>query len=182
MSRTSIRTDYRSGDDDDASKKKDHPYAAVFNQKVIHRLEQDNHAMAKLTLSEFEDIKWPNEFPSIICDVIEQLTEMSIEQIVRFRRVKEAEDAFKRRFVDEARQEREKDPSSKITDKDLMEKYMRENRSKDDVELEDFIVRITETQFKPLWRFFCALSKNGSIQSHKTKVFLTQGSVKKGLS
>lgn len=79
MSRASVRTDYRSGDDEDASKKKDHAYAAVFDERVIHRLEQDNHAMAKLTLSEFEDIKWPNDFPSIVCDFIQQLTEMSIE-------------------------------------------------------------------------------------------------------
>ena len=60
-----------------------------------------------------------------------------------------------------------------MTDKDLIDKYMRENKTKDDIELDDFIARITEAQFKPLWRFFCALSKNGSIQSHKTKVYLT---------
>lgn len=48
--------------------------------------------MARLTLAEFEDIKWPNEFPSIVCDVIEYITEMSIESLVRLRRTKEAED------------------------------------------------------------------------------------------
>jgi hypothetical protein len=41
MSRTSIRSEYRSGDDEETQKKKDHPYSAVYNPKVISRLEQD---------------------------------------------------------------------------------------------------------------------------------------------
>ena len=125
----------------------------------------NDHAIAKLSIAEFEEIKWPNEFPSIICDIIEYLTELSIETMVSVRDQKARDEKWRKKFTEEARLERIKDPNSTVTDKDLIENYRRENKTREDIELEDLIVAITDTSFKQLWRFFVALSKNGNIET-----------------
>lgn len=71
--------------DETKEKRKLHPYDNIFGKKVNNLILKNDHAIAKLSLYEFEEIKWPNEFPSIICDIIEYLTEINIETMVGLR-------------------------------------------------------------------------------------------------
>lgn len=186
QSRTSLMGGNSTAGDEDSDdlkeRRKAHPYDTVFGKRVNSSILKNDHAIAKISLYEFEDIKWPNEFPSIICDIIEYLTELSIVNMVTVRNTKHQDDRWKKKFTEEVRLEREKDPSSKVTEKDLIDKYRRDNKTKEDIELEDLIVQIGETGFSKLWRFFVALSKNGQHETQKTQVYLTQDSIAKNFS
>jgi len=80
--------------------------------------------------------------PSIICDIIEYLTEINIETIVNTKRQKNAEDSRKKRFVEEAHLLNERDPNLKVTEQDLYEKYIKENKTPEDFKLEDWVWKI----------------------------------------
>jgi hypothetical protein len=179
-SRTSVVSD--AGDDYFLPKARANPYDTVFRKNVNAKMSETKHATAGLTLADFEEIKWPYDFPNIVIDIIEYLTEFNVESIIRQRKQKQIDEQWKKKFTDEARLEREKNPESRVTEKDLIERYHKENKTKEDTDLEDNIALIGEKNFKSLWRFFKALSKNAKSEKRKTKVYLTNESIRKNLS
>jgi len=178
-SRTSVVSD--GGDDYFLPKARANPYDTVFRKNVNAKMSETKHATAGLTLADFEEIKWPYDFPNIVIDIIEYLTEINVESIIRQRKQKQIDEQWKKKFADEARLEREKNPESLVTEKDLIERYHKENKTKEDTDLEDNIAVIGEQNFKSLWRFFKALSKNAKSEKRKTKVYLTNESIRKNL-
>lgn len=143
QSRTSFAGSNFGGSDKDYSqekKAKKHPYDTVFGKRVNNKIREVDHAIAKISVKEFEDIQWPSLFPSIICDIIEYLTELSIPTMVKFRDSKLQEEKWKKQFIEEAAQQKSIDPNTRVTEKDLMDKWIKENKTPADFELEDLIV------------------------------------------
>lgn len=126
------------------SKPRTNAYESVFRKKVVDKMTESKHATASLSLADFEEIKWPMEFPHIILDILEYLTEIDVEDIITQRRKKAQDDKWRKKFADEARLERERNPDSRVTEKDLLDKYFKENRDKEDEELDQLINVIGE--------------------------------------
>jgi len=79
MSQRSLGSNFGGGGEDSEEEvKKQHPYDSIFGKKVNTRILEKDVAVAKLSLAEFQEIVWPNKFPSIIIDIIEYLTLLSI--------------------------------------------------------------------------------------------------------
>ena len=65
--------------------------------------------------------------------------------MVNARDSKLQEEKWKKQFVDEVMLQKLIDPNTRVTEKDLIDKWRKENKTKEDIELEDLIVQITET-------------------------------------
>jgi hypothetical protein len=60
--------------------------------------------------------------------------------MVKFRDSKLQEEKWKKQFIEEAAQQKSIDPNTRVTEKDLMDKWIKENKTPADFELEDLIV------------------------------------------
>lgn len=65
--------------------------------------------------------------------------------MVNARDSKLQEEKWKKQFVDEVMLQKSIDPNTRVTEKDLIDKWRKENKTKEDIELDDLIVQITET-------------------------------------
>jgi hypothetical protein len=97
------------------------PYDSVFRNNVALKLKDSKAAITSLSSVEFAEIKWPNEYPSIVSDIFEYLTDINLEMDVVLRKKRAAEEKFMLRFVNEAKKMRANDPNCFVDPEDLIE-------------------------------------------------------------